>query len=164
MRRGPIPPLYGTLALLVLVLAVAYLPFASRAGIAAMMQLGREPEEAAQVCGAGWLPRIRRIVLPIQKGALVVGVILPFIAGLKELQALNLESTFVTDASLQQLAGLNDLQSLSLAGTAVTGASLKELIIDGVWHGKEPILGHAPLPIEIVIPRPDAEKSGDPPE
>ncbi len=85
VRRGPIPALYGSVGLLVLVLAVTHLPYSSRSGISAMAQLGREPEEAAQVCGAGWLTRLRKVVIPIQRGALTTGVILPFISGLKEL-------------------------------------------------------------------------------
>ncbi|NUO58247.1 MAG: iron ABC transporter permease [Hamadaea sp.] len=83
--RGPIPALYGTVTLLVLVMVVTHLPYSSRSGIAAMMQLGKEPEEAAQVVGAGWLRRMWRIVIPIQKGALTTGVVLPFISGIKEL-------------------------------------------------------------------------------
>jgi iron(III) transport system permease protein len=85
VRRGPVPALYGTPWLLLLVLAVAYLPYASRSGIAAMMQLGREPEEAAQMSGARWGRRIARIVVPIQRAALTTGIVLPFISGMKEL-------------------------------------------------------------------------------
>jgi iron(III) transport system permease protein len=85
VRRGPIPALYGSVSLLVIVLAVTHLPYSSRSGISAMTQLGREPEEAAQVSGAGWFTRLRKIIIPIQRGALTTGVILPFISGLKEL-------------------------------------------------------------------------------
>ena len=53
--------------------------------ISAMTQLGREPEEAAQITGAGWFRRIRTIVMPIQKGSLATGIVLPFISGIKEL-------------------------------------------------------------------------------
>ncbi len=85
VRRGPIPSLYGTIWLIVLAMGINYLPFAARTGTAAMMQLGREPEEAAMVCGASWWKRITRIVIPILKKTLVTGVILPFISGMKEL-------------------------------------------------------------------------------
>ncbi len=97
VRRGPIPALYGTMWLLVLVLAVAYLPYASRAGISAMLQLGREPEEAAQISGARWMRRMTRIVVPIQKGALATGIVLPFISGLKELSLVVMLATPGTD-------------------------------------------------------------------
>ena len=85
VRRGPIPSLYGTMALIVLAMSIKYLPFAARAGTAAMMQLGREPEEAAMICGAPWRRRFSKIVVPILKKTLVAGIILPFISGMKEL-------------------------------------------------------------------------------
>jgi len=61
------------------------MPFASRAGISAMMQLGKDPEDSARIVGAGWWRRLVSIVVPIQKGALVSGVLLPFISGIKGL-------------------------------------------------------------------------------
>lgn len=83
--RGIVPSLYGTMILLGLAMSVKYLPYASRAGISAMMQLGNEPEEAAQVCGASWPRRMARIVIPLLKGGLMTGALLPFITGMKEL-------------------------------------------------------------------------------
>lgn len=85
VQRGPIPALYGTAAILVLALAADQMPFASRAGISAMLQLGKDPEEAAQVAGAGWFRRMILVVVPIQKGALVAGTLLPFISGVRGL-------------------------------------------------------------------------------
>lgn len=85
VARGPIPALYGTNLLLILALIADQMPFASRAGVSAMMQLGREPEEAARVIGAGWSRRVSRIVLPIQRRALFTAVLLPFISGAKNL-------------------------------------------------------------------------------
>ena len=83
--RGPIPALYGTSVILILALMSDQMPFASRAGISAMMQLGKDPEEAAQVAGARWFRRMISIVIPIQKGSLVAGVLLPFISGIRGL-------------------------------------------------------------------------------
>lgn len=93
VQRGPVPALYGSLTLLVLLMTVNYLPYASRAGISAMIQLGQEPEEAAQICGAKWSQRLTRIVIPIQKGALATGIVLPFISGMKELSAIIMLAT-----------------------------------------------------------------------
>ena len=72
VSRGPIPALYGSLSLLILVMVVTYLPYASRSGISAMMQVGPEPEEAGMVLGAGFWRRIFSILAPLQKSALVV--------------------------------------------------------------------------------------------
>jgi iron(III) transport system permease protein len=83
--RGPVPALYGTVGILILALMSEQMPYASRAGISAMMQLGKDPEEAAQIAGAGWLKRMLSVVIPIQKGSLVTGVLLPFISGIKGL-------------------------------------------------------------------------------
>ena len=85
MPRGPIPALYGTTLILMLALIADQMPYASRAGISAMMQLGKDPEEAAQIAGAGWFRRMISIVIPIQKGSLVTGILLPFISGIKGL-------------------------------------------------------------------------------
>lgn len=85
VQRGPIPALYGTATLLVLIYFTEQMPFASRSGISAMMQLGSDPEEAAQMSGAGWWRRFFTIVLPIQKGALATGMVMAFISGIKSL-------------------------------------------------------------------------------
>ena len=85
IQRGPIPALYGTTALLIIALTADQMPFASRAGISAMMQLGKDPEEAAQMSGASWFSRMVFIVIPIQKGSLVAGTLLPFISGIRGL-------------------------------------------------------------------------------
>ena len=85
VQRGPIPALYGTVTILMLALIADQMPYASRAGISAMMQLGKDPEEAAQISGAGWLRRMITVVIPIQKGSLVTGILLPFISGTKGL-------------------------------------------------------------------------------
>jgi iron(III) transport system permease protein len=81
--HGPVPALYGTPYILLLALIADQMPFASRSGIAAMTQLGHEAEDAGRIAGAGWLRRMTAIVLPIQRGALVTGVLLPFISGIK---------------------------------------------------------------------------------
>lgn len=80
-----LPSLYGTFALLVLVGSVKYLPFASRAGVNAMMQLSPEIEEAGVIIGIPWLKRMTRIIFPIQKASFLSGYLLPFISCMREL-------------------------------------------------------------------------------
>lgn len=119
VRRGPVPALYGTATLLVLVLVVTSLPYSSRSGISAMMQLGREPEEAAQVCGAGWLARMRRVIVPIQRGALVTGVLLPFVSGLKELSIVIMLTTTGTQLLTTLSIDLIDYAYTQMANAVV---------------------------------------------
>lgn len=93
VRHGPIPSLYGTFALIVLVSVVKHFPFASRTGSANMMQIGRELEEAADIAGAGFWRRIWRIVLPLSKNGFVSGCMLIFISVAKELDLIVLLMT-----------------------------------------------------------------------
>ncbi len=85
VQRGPIPSLYGSVSLIILAMGIKYLPFSARAGTSAMMQLGPEPEESAMICGASWSKSFRRIVIPVLKKTLAVGIVLPFVMGMKEL-------------------------------------------------------------------------------
>lgn len=80
-----IPSLYGSFALLVLVGAVKYLPFASRSGINAMLQLSGEIEEAGLILGIPWWKRMTKIIFPIQKASFLSGYLLPFISCMREL-------------------------------------------------------------------------------
>ncbi len=84
-RNWFIPSLYGTFALLVLVGSIKYLPFASRSGVNAMLQLSDEIEEAAIIQGVSWQKRMRKIIFPIQKASFLSGYLLPFISAMREL-------------------------------------------------------------------------------
>lgn len=77
--------LRGTFVLLVLVASIKYLPFASRSGTSAMMQLSGEIEEAAVIVGAPWITRMTKILFPIQKSSFISGFLLPFVSCIREL-------------------------------------------------------------------------------
>ena len=85
VRRGIMPALYGTFALLILISTVKNLPFAARSGTSSMMQIGTELEEAAQIEGASFVTRFARIITPLSKGGFFSGFILIFIGVMKEL-------------------------------------------------------------------------------
>ena len=82
---GPIPALYGTFAILVLITTVKNLPFTSRTGVAAMLQIDKSLEEAARVQGIGWMRRMYRIILPMSTSGLMAGMLLTFITAMREL-------------------------------------------------------------------------------
>lgn len=81
-----IPALYGTVTLLILITVVKELPFTVKAGSASMMQIGKELEEAAQISGASWFTRFRRILLPLNRKSLVSAFLLVFIGAMKEME------------------------------------------------------------------------------
>ncbi|MBY5466430.1 ABC transporter permease [Rhizobium leguminosarum] len=125
--RGPMPALYGTVTILVLALIADQMPYASRAGISAMTQLGKDPEEAAQIAGAGWLRRMISIVIPIQKGSLVTGVLLPFISGIKGLSLFVILAVPSTDVLTTYSLRLVDYHYTQAANAVV-------LIIAGIAY------------------------------
>jgi len=93
---GPIPALYGTFWLLVVVSVVKNLPYSSRSGTAAMLQVGSELEEAAVVAGSSWFDRFRSIILPLCTSGLVSGFLLTFITTMRELSLIILLVTPAT--------------------------------------------------------------------
>jgi iron(III) transport system permease protein len=93
---GPIPALYGTFALLVIVSVAKNLPFSSRSGISAMLQVSKELEEAAEVAGANAWTRFSRIVFPLIRSGFVSGFLLTFISSMRELSLIILLVTPAT--------------------------------------------------------------------
>jgi iron(III) transport system permease protein len=83
--HGPVPALYGTFALLVLITTVKNLPFTSRTGIAALLQIDKSLEEAARVQGICWWKRMVHIIIPMSTSGLVAGMLLTFITAMREL-------------------------------------------------------------------------------
>ncbi len=82
---GPIPALYGTFALLVIVSVAKHIPYSARSGVSAMLQVGRELEEAAEVANANAWQRFRRIIFPLTSPGFVSGFLLTFITTMREL-------------------------------------------------------------------------------
>jgi len=82
---GFIPVLYGSISLIILISVVNELPFAVRSGTSAMLQIGKELEEAAAMQGASWRKRFFYIILPICKKSLFGSFLLLFISLMKEL-------------------------------------------------------------------------------
>jgi iron(III) transport system permease protein len=93
---GPIPPLYGTFALLVVVSVAKHIPYSSRSGVSAMLQVGRELEEAAAVAGASPWRRFRSIIFPLTSTGFVSGFLLTFITTMRELSLIILLVTPAT--------------------------------------------------------------------
>ncbi len=99
---GPLPSLYGTFALLVLVSIADKLPYSSRSGVSAMMQVGREFEEAAQLAGASIWHRFRRIIFPLTNAGFISGFLLTFITVMRELSLVILLVTRETQVLASQ--------------------------------------------------------------
>ena len=64
---------------------IKYIPFASRSALNSMLQISNEIEEAAIIQDIPWTKRMFRIIIPIQKSAIISGYMLPFMTCLREL-------------------------------------------------------------------------------
>ncbi len=101
-KLGPIPPLYGTFALLVIVSVSKHLPYSSRSGVSAMMQVGHELEEAGMVAGANVWQRFSRIIFPLTKSGFMSGFLMTFITTMRELSLIILLVTPATQLLASQ--------------------------------------------------------------
>ena len=72
-------PLYGTLGILIWAFVINYLPYGMRYSASGMLQIDRELEESAEMCGASAFTRLRRIVAPLLAPALVAGWLFIFL-------------------------------------------------------------------------------------
>jgi iron(III) transport system permease protein len=99
---GPIPALYGTFTLLVIVSVAKHIPYSSRSGVSAMMQVGRELEEAAAISGADVWQRFRRVIFPLTSAGFVAGFLLTFITTMRELSLIILLVTPQTQVLASQ--------------------------------------------------------------
>ncbi len=90
-RHGPIPALYGTFTLLVIISVVKRLPYSVRTGASAITQIGQELEEAAEIEGATWFQRIRKIVMPLATSGIAAGLMVTFVGVMRELSCVCLQ-------------------------------------------------------------------------
>ena len=117
-----VPFLHG-FVVLALVGSVKYLPFASRSGINAMLQLSGEIEEAAVIVGVPWYKRMLRILFPIQKSSFLSGYLLPMVSCMREL------SLFVMLVPTSNTLLTTMLMQYSEKGWAQFGNAINLLII-----------------------------------
>lgn len=78
-------PIYGTVWILLVAYVTRYLPYGMRTSSAALLQIHRELEEAAETSGASWGQTFVRIVLPLLQPALLAGWIYIVIVSIREL-------------------------------------------------------------------------------
>ena len=77
--------LYGTIWILALAFIARFMPDTVKALSTSLMQIHKELEEAAWICGKGLLGTIRTIVLPLARPGVIAGMTLLFILAIREL-------------------------------------------------------------------------------
>lgn len=78
-------PILGTIWILAIVLMVNGVPLGSRTITGAMHQVGAELEQAARLCGAGWLSTMRNVIVPLMMPALMSSFVLLFMLAIRNL-------------------------------------------------------------------------------
>jgi iron(III) transport system permease protein len=107
--------LVGTPVLLPLAYLVRSLPLTGRASLAGLAQLDPALEEAAATLGAGPVRRLRRVVVPLLRPALVAGASIAFITALGDFVVSIVLYTYTTrPISIEILSSLR-LQDLGVA-------------------------------------------------
>jgi iron(III) transport system permease protein len=77
--------LYGTIWILALAFIARFMPDTVKALSTSFLQIHRELEEAAWVCGRGMLSTIRTIVLPLARPGVIASMTLLFVLAIREL-------------------------------------------------------------------------------
>jgi iron(III) transport system permease protein len=77
--------LYGTIWILALAFIARFMPDTVKALSTSFLQIHRELEEAAWVCGRGMLSTIRTIVLPLASPGVIAAMTLLFVLAIREL-------------------------------------------------------------------------------
>jgi len=77
--------LYGTLWILALAFVARFMPDTVKALSTSLLQIHRELEEAAWVCGKGTFGTIRTVVLPLAKPGVIAAATLLFVLAIREL-------------------------------------------------------------------------------
>lgn len=78
-------PIYGTLVVLLLLHFTRFLPYGMRTATAGLVQIDKELEEAAVMCGATWRRRLVRILVPLVLPTLVGGALYASLLSVREL-------------------------------------------------------------------------------
>lgn len=79
--------LYGTIWILLLAYIVKDLPLGLQSAQSSFMQIDKELEDSARVCGASWLHQFRTVTLPLVKPGMIVGLIVIFASMVREVGA-----------------------------------------------------------------------------
>jgi iron(III) transport system permease protein len=119
--------LYGSMPLLVIGMVIVCLGLTTRITTAGMGQIHRNLEDAAEMCGAGWLARLRSITVPLMSPAIANAWVLTFAYALS-----NLTLTVVLASSKNRVVAVElytrwnfgDVQTAAALGLLLTAVSV----------------------------------------
>jgi iron(III) transport system permease protein len=77
--------IYGTIWIMLIAYITRFMPYGLRYSTTSMLQIHKELEESAAMCGASWTTTFRRVILPLLKPGLLAGWIYVMIVSIREL-------------------------------------------------------------------------------
>ena len=81
----PILPLYGTAWVLLIAYIIIGMPFGMQSIMPSFLQIHKEWEESAAICGASWAARFKSIILPLIRFDLLVAFAFVFLLAFKDI-------------------------------------------------------------------------------
>jgi iron(III) transport system permease protein len=118
--------LWGTTLILALALIARFLPDTMKILSASLLQIHKELEEAARICGSTTLATIARIVLPIARPGVIAAMTLLFILSIRELGS----SLFLfTNDTIVMAVLLLDLYEGGNAGTTAAFSVMQSVLL-----------------------------------
>ena len=112
-------PLYGSIFVLVIAIAVAQLPLGVSMMKTSVVQIAPELEHASRVCGAGWWRTFRKIDLPLMKPMLISIFVLVAIAGIRDVSTVLLlaqPSSLPLSVLMLEYANNGDVEPAAVVG------------------------------------------------
>src|SRR6476619_688259 len=130
---------YGTIWIMFIAYITRFMPYGLRYNTTSMVQIHKELEESAAMCGASWTTTFRRIVLPLLKPGLIAGWIYVMIVSIRELSTSILlygPDTRVVSIVIWELWENGQYVELSALGVMFI-LSLFVLVLLAQWLGKK---------------------------
>ena len=141
--------LYGTIWILALAFIARFMPDTVKALSTSLMQIHRELEEAAWICGRGVLGTIRSIVLPLARPGVIAAMTLLFVLAIRELGS----SLFLYTSNTMVMAVLL-LDYYEGGNVGITAAfSLVQMVLLAVVIGIANLLSRGARGTETAGPR-----------
>ena len=131
--------IYGTIWIMLIAYITRFMPYGLRYSTTSMVQIHKELEESAAMCGASWLTTFRRIVLPLLKPGLLAGWIYVMIVSIRELSTsilLYSPDTQVISIVIWELWENGQYVELSALGVLFI-ISLFMLVMAAQWLGRK---------------------------
>lgn len=126
--------IYNTAMIMIIAYMIKYMMMGMRTVVAAFSQISPSLEEAAQISGAGWLRRLKDVVLPLILPSVVAGWFLIFMPSFYELSMSKLLYATATDTIGVELFIYQTYNTPQIASVLATSILLMVVVLDVVLN------------------------------